>query len=514
MSTILFSHERNVNHIDNCQVWRELEVRLRENKTIDAMHQKKIKQQESYWKQILHRLIALVRTLGGQNLAFRGSKDKLYDHNNGNYLKFIEYLALFDPVMNEHLQKVKDAKLFVHYLGKDIQNELIQLLSRAIRAKILNSAKLAKYYSIILDCTPDISHTEQMTIIIRFVDVMDEETQQPDVVIREHFLGFVPLQETTGAFISKTIVDELEQMGLQIDNLRGQGYDNGSNMKGKINGVQRKIIEKNPRAFFVPCNAHSLNLVVNDALEVTKNYLVSCRSDENFEKNLSDATLLANELDIDANFPNAPSRRRKIKKQFDYEAEGVSIQDPKQNYKISFYYMIIDNAVNAIQERFNQMQEYCALFEFLYDIFNLKDKNEADILMQCKKFESALTHNSCKDIDGEDLCWELQSVSRRLPKVMGPSEVLLFILRHDLQNSVPNIYVALRILLTLPVSVASGERSFSRLKLIKTYLRSTMTEERLVGLATISIEQELAYNLDLCELISLFAQEKARKVAF
>nr|XP_022903993.1 uncharacterized protein LOC111416258 [Onthophagus taurus] len=158
---------------------------------------------------------------------------------------------------------------------------------------------------------------------------------------------------------------------------------------------------------------------------------------------------------------------------------------------------IQDNAVNAIQERFNQMQEYCALFGFLYDILNLKDKNEADILMQCKKFESALTHNSCKDIDGEDLCWELQSVSRRLPKVMGPSEVLLFILRHDLQNSVPNIYVALRILLTLPVSVASGERSFSRLKLIKTYLRSTMTEERLVGLATISIEQELAYNLDL-----------------
>ncbi|XP_071054435.1 zinc finger MYM-type protein 1-like [Onthophagus taurus] len=496
MSTILSSHERNVNHIDNCQVWRELEVRLRENKTIDAMHQKKIKQQESYWKQILQRLIALVRTLGGQNLAFRGSKDKLYDHNNGNYLKFIEYLALFDPVMNEHLQKVKDAKLLVHYLGKDIQNELIQLLSRAIRAKILNSAKLAKYYSIILDCTPDISHTEQMTIIIRFVDVMDEKTQQPDVVMREHFLGFVPLQETIGAFISKTIVDELEQMGLQIDNLRGQGYDNGSNMKGKINGVSCSLeatsffnIVQKIYTFFAGSTKrwhilqkHAANLTIkplsdtrwesridalkplrfqiskiydalmdiyNDLnpagysgnimrveakgiadgistfkflvslitwynilfeiniiskllqnknadifvctkqLEVTKNYLVSCRSDENFEKNLSDATLLANELDIDANFPNAPSRRRKIKKQFDYEAEGVSIQDPKQNYKISFYYMIIDNAVNAIQERFNQMQEYCALFGFLYDIFNLKDKNEADILMQCKKFESA-----------------------------------------------------------------------------------------------------------------------------
>ncbi|XP_022904574.2 zinc finger MYM-type protein 1-like [Onthophagus taurus] len=411
--------------------------------------------------------------------------------------------------MNEHLQKVKDAKLFVHYLGKDIQNELIQLLSRAIRAKILNSAKLAKYYSIILDCTPDISHTEQMTIIIRFVDVMDEETQQPDVVIREHFLRFVPLQETTGAFISaghngnimrveaKGIADGISTFKFLVSLITWY------NILFEINITSKLLQNKNADIF-----------VCTKQLEVIKNYLVSCRSDENFEKNLSDATLLANELDIDANFPNAPSRRRKIKKQFDYEAEGVSIQDPKQNYKISFCYMIIDNAVNAIQDRFNQMQEYCALFGFLYDIFNLKDKNEADILMQCKKFESALTHNSCKDIDGEDLCWELQSVSRTLPKVMGPSEVLLFILRHDLQNSVPNIYVALRILLTLPVSVASAERSFSRLKLIKTYLRSTMTEERLVGLATISIEQELAYNLDLCELISLFAQEKARKVAF
>ncbi|XP_046753080.1 zinc finger MYM-type protein 1-like [Diprion similis] len=47
--------------------------------------------------------------------------------------------------------------------------------------------------------------------------------------------------------------------------MRGQGYDNGANMKGKRSGVQNRILQINPRATFVPCSCHSLNLVVNDA---------------------------------------------------------------------------------------------------------------------------------------------------------------------------------------------------------------------------------------------------------
>lgn len=58
----------------------------------------------------------------------------------------------------------------------------------------------------------------------------------------------------------------IKELGLDIADLRGQGYDNGANMRGKNIGLQKKIIQK---AFFVPCAAHSLNLVVNDAAKVT-----------------------------------------------------------------------------------------------------------------------------------------------------------------------------------------------------------------------------------------------------
>ena len=101
------------------------------------------------------------------------------------------------------------------------------------------------------------------------------------------------------------------------------------------------------------------------------------------------------------------------------------------------------------------------------------------------------------DIDVEDLCCELQAIARRLPKFMPLQEVLLFISHQKLLGNVPNLSVALRILLTLSVSVTSGKCSFSNLKLIKTYI---CLEKRPVGLAAISIEHAQASALYLIEL--------------
>ena len=65
---------------------------------------------------------------------------------------------------------------------------------------------------------------------------------------------------------------------------------------------------------------------------------------------------------------------------------------------------------------------------------------------------------------------------------------------------------------TVPVTVVLGEQSFSNLKLIKTYLRSTMNQERLTNLAILSIEQDVARTMDYSSLIEIFAGAKARKV--
>ena len=77
-----------------------------------------------------------------------------------------------------------------------------------------------------------------------------------------------------------------------------------------------------------------------------------------------------------------------------------------------------------------------------------------------------------------------------------------------------NLFIALRILLTIPVTVASGERSFSKLKLIKTYLRSTMHQQRLNNLALLSIESPICRDINFETVLKNFAEKKARKVRF
>ena len=81
------------------------------------------------------------------------------------------------------------------------------------------------------------------------------------------------------------------------------------------------------------------------------------------------------------------------------------------------------------------------------------------------------------DINGLDLCDEIEILLTYNKYEMNALAVLNYIFSNDLISIFPNITIAVRIFLTVPVTVASAERSFSKLKLIKNYLRSTMSQE-------------------------------------
>ena len=97
-------------------------------------------------------------------------------------------------------------------------------------------------------------------------------------------------------------------------------------------------------------------------------------------------------------------------------------------------------------------------------------------------------------------------------KCWSAFDVLSSIVEWDFIESLPNLSLALRLFLTVCVSVASCERSFSKLKLIKNYLRSTMSQARLSGLSILSEENELAAMIDFSEVIDDFAAMKIRRV--
>ncbi|XP_067124747.1 zinc finger MYM-type protein 1-like [Centruroides vittatus] len=470
------------------------------------------------WVSVLKIIIYVVKFLAGQNLSFRGENNKIYEQQNGNFLKLIETIANFNDTISDHINRIrKTPSNMPHYLGVHIQNELISLLGEKIRHEIISMLKASKYFSIILDSTPD------------------------QIEIREHFLGFISISDSTGQGLTNVLLDFLETHNICLGDLRGQGYDNGANMKGRNNGLQKKILELNPRAFYVPCAAHSLNLVVNDAakasleitnffaivqelyvffsastkrwqvlkdeiptlslkpfsstrwesridalkvlrynlakiydalfalysdnsrdpetrnmanslllkiksfkficsiitwnivltkiniaskvmqesdstlpnivfiLKQTKTYLSHIRSNKGFNDILEEAKKIADDIDCDPSFPPINIVRPRTKKRlFNYECE-----DPADQFKINFYFVILDTALSKLEERFEQIKQHDTLFNFLNNLYNFLQINKSIRFAKCKALENSLCDpcKNQKDILTQDLYDEIDNVA-------------------------------------------------------------------------------------------------------
>jgi len=86
------------------------------------------------------------------------------------------------------------------------------------------------------------------------------------VSVDEYFINFLHITLKTELF--DVLKQELSNLGICLSNCRGQDYDNGANMVGHKQGVQARILNDNPRALFLPCCAHSLNLLLGKFLVV------------------------------------------------------------------------------------------------------------------------------------------------------------------------------------------------------------------------------------------------------
>ncbi|XP_035230093.1 uncharacterized protein LOC118202042 [Stegodyphus dumicola] len=127
-----------------------------------------------------------------------------------------------------------------------------------------------------------------------------------------------------------------------------------------------------------------------ELLKNCKDFFKDLRSNTDFNKMLCDARELADEIDIPANFeliqPRHRVRRTNIN--FDYEAQDDPIEDPTLKYKAEFYFFTLDKAINALESRFDLMSSHSNYFQILYNICDLKDTPQNDVLKYCKYLET------------------------------------------------------------------------------------------------------------------------------
>ena len=143
------------------------------------------------------------------------------------------------------------------YTSPEIRNQMIKLVCSAILDEIIRRVKEAELYAIIADETPDLSRTEQLSILVRYVW---------NGVVEERLLAVEPMEETTADALFHTINKKLQQCGIEVANMRGQCYDGASNMSGVHTDLQARIKALSPSALYTHCYAHVLNLVIVDTM--------------------------------------------------------------------------------------------------------------------------------------------------------------------------------------------------------------------------------------------------------
>jgi hypothetical protein len=150
-------------------------------------------------------------------------------------------------------------------LSPEIQKDIARCCAKEITEVIMGEIG-ERQFSVLIDESCDISVKEQMVVMLRYVN------NEGKVI--ERFLALKHVKDTTSDALKQALFSLLDKYNLQvlfslldkynlsITRLRGQGYDGASNMRGEFNGLQKRILDDNPYAFYVHCFAHQLQLVV------------------------------------------------------------------------------------------------------------------------------------------------------------------------------------------------------------------------------------------------------------
>lgn len=221
-------------------------------------------------REIVKIIFETIIYLAKQNISFRGHDESLTSLNRGNFLEMLQLLSKHHALLSCHLKRIQCSKNRnrLTFLSSVSQNTMILILGELIREKILKSVKSAQVFSIMIDTTTDISNLEQFSLVLRFINDQG--------LVEERLVALKIATDSTGKGMFNLFSDICEEYGLDWKKqLCAQSYDGAAVMQGQYTGLRTLIQEHNPRAVYIWCFAHTLNLTIVDTCD-------SCTETRNF----------------------------------------------------------------------------------------------------------------------------------------------------------------------------------------------------------------------------------------
>lgn len=250
----------------------------------------------------------------------------------------------------------------------------------------------------------------------------------------------------------------------------------------------------------------------NVLLEQAYQELREFRND--YEGAKSQAIKLSADWKVKVEFQN--KRIKKTKKYFEELCQDERLSDGEGRFRVNIFHGCLDIICNQLLNRFESLKNVIQTFRVLQPK-ELTKITDQELHREAVIFADTYAEDIGDKFPEQLLCLR-SCLKKQIEKLSSVKELanLLIIENAALSSSFQEVCTALILFLTIPVTIATAERSFSKLKIIKTYLRSTMGQERLSNLSILSIEYEMANRLrnNLDEIIYKFADSKVRRVKF
>ncbi|XP_068227950.1 uncharacterized protein [Palaemon carinicauda] len=217
----------------------------------------------------------------------------------------------------------------------------------------------------------------------------------------------------------------------------------------------------------------------------------------------------------------ADRQSQRIRKRKRHHDELDSVEDVtltgRDMFRVTAFLPIIDKLYAALTQRLAAYSDLREKFGFLSEISN---KTNSELKAAAEKLVSSYPNDLEAGLESELLQFAhlMKSIPRgsseSAPSLGGVKaaqrqspelEMYKIIHRHDMVETFANVEIVLRLYLCMFVTNCTGERSFSKLKLLKNYLRNTMGQNCLSSLTLLSIEHEKLRVLDFTDVIKQFA---------
>lgn len=242
--------------------------------------------------------------------------------------------------------------------------------------------------------------------------------------------------------------------------------------------------------------------------------LHSLRTEESYDLFWTKISTMAERADIDVEEPQLP-RRRKTPRRFDDGLTSGDFHDTPKAYYRQLYYEAVDSITSSLKNRFDQpgYGVYCKLEELL-------------IKASCKEDFKDLLDFVCSfykdDFNSDLLCAQLitfgldfhaaykEQTTTLKPTILDIRDYFKS-LSHAQRQLLDQVCRAVQLILVLPATNATSERSFSALRRVKSYLRSTMGQQRLNNLMVLHVHRDRTDALSLVDVANDFVKDSDQR---